>query len=246
MTYDKINIMVPSYKRPKHLQRLVRTAMQKAANRDNLRFTACINENDTETINAFGALMCPRDARCLVLEVTDQPNLAYYFNKMYDETTFSEPGTLVSMLGDDMAFVTPGWDTAVLQSVNDHGGDSVTFCDDGYIAHGSCCVNMFTTRKVVEATKEPFMCPRFHADMIDVVWTQAAANIGILHYLSDVVIFHDHDGARQPNEWDETMKRLIPVRSAANAASNHEYARTYAAAMSHNLVAAGIGKWATI
>jgi len=243
MTYEKINLMVPTYKRPKYIARFIRSALKTAINPDALRFTLCVNEKDTDTREWLDAGDFPKLQTCIVTETTDQPNLAMYFNLMYDKTIFNEPDTLISMLGDDMVFNTAGWDAAVLASVNAHGGHSLTYCDDGLCAHESCAVNLFTTRAVVEATGKPFMCERYHADMIDVVWTETARMASILHYLPGICIYHDHHMTKPPGEWDETMKRLVPVRNIANAGDSHEYAHQYATVCAFNMIRNGVGSW---
>jgi hypothetical protein len=102
---------------------------------------------------------------------------------------------------------------------------------------------LFTTRELVQATKKPFMCEFFHADMIDMVWTMAGAASGTLRYLPDVIIRHNHSTRLKPEDYDETFKRLQPVQKAANAKENQKLAISYAMLCAKNMIESGIGKW---
>ena len=252
MQYSKINLMIPTFKRVDRLQNLILSACETASFPDGLRFSICVNVNDNETKRFLtqdlvdSHIWCPKLSNCgtdYILEHTKQPNLSYYWNLIFDTTKFHDENTLVSMIGDDMEFVTPGWDKAVLDAVNARDGAAVVYCDDDFIQHEKCCVNLFTTRKIVEATKKPFMCPKFHADMIDTIWTYAGAMSSTLQYLSDVKIRHNHNTMLAENLRDENHKRLKPVQDLYHNNENYRYALAYASIMAANIVDAGLGKW---
>lgn len=244
ITYDKICLMLPTYKRVGGLMAFCDSALKKANDPSRIRFGLCVNEKDQETLAYINQRYWPSDD-CfdVVLENTRQPNLSFYFNEIYKRTRFKEPGTLVSQLGDDMVFYTKGWDERVLDETNRREGKAVVYCDDNYIAHDKCCVNFFTTRLMVEAQRKPFMCEFFHADMIDMIWTMVGAMTGTLAYLPDVVIQHNHSTKVEKEKWDETYQRLAPVQKAANGRDNQKYAAAYATLCAKNLIEGGIGQW---
>ena len=245
MHYDTILLMVPTYKRHISLLRFIQSALRQADDPSRVRFCLCVNEKDQSTRDFVRMLYFPHVKQCeVILEDTDQPNLPLYFNKMYRETIFTD--AVVSMVGDDMEFATQGWDVAILSAINASEGKSIVYCDDDYIAHDKLCVNMFTTREVVEATRKPFMCERYHADMIDVVWMSVGLKTGLLRYLPEVKIKHLHQSARRTEDQDETYRRMIPVRQAANSQDLKKYAEAYATVCAANLIDAGIGQWNTI
>ena len=178
----------------------------------------------------------------VVIEETDQPNLAFYFNLMYDNTNHKD--AVVSMLGDDMSFITPGWDIHVLDAINSRDGKAVVFCDDGFIAHDKLCVNMFTTRELVESTQKPFMCPIFHAEMIDVVWYLYGQSTSTLLYIPNVIIKHDHDSGKPETERDYTFNRMVPLRQSVNGnKASQKIAFAWATVMACNSIKNGVGKW---
>jgi len=135
---------------------------------------------------------------------------------MFEETRFKQPGTLVSLLGDDMRFLTKGYEQRILAEANKYNGMCLVYCNDAYIAGPNCCVNMFTSRQLVEATEKPFMKADCKAEMIDDIWMKITRTLNIHKYLPDVIIEHDHDDKKPPEQWDETMSRLNPLRREAH------------------------------
>ena len=123
---------------------------------------------------------------------------------------------LVSQLGDDMVFKTHGWDTRLLDIVNSYNGIGVFWCNDDYIAHERCAVNLFVTRKMVEATERPFMCEEFAADYIDYLWTKVGKYTRSCHYLQNVIIKHNHNTSKPKEDWDPTFQRLKVIQDQAS------------------------------
>jgi hypothetical protein len=245
MKYDRIALYLPTYKRVKRLKRFINSAIEKADDPSRIDFCFIVNALDNETKEFIGLFSFPSGSKSDILtENTKQPNLAFYYNLAYDNFRFNSPSTVVSMVGDDMVFTTHGWDTYILCEVNKANGDIVLHTDDEYIAHGKMCVQLFTTCKVVDATKKPFMCTEFHADMIDVVWYIVAQLTSIRVYLSDVAIRHEHETREiDPLKRDETHRRLAPIQKLTNSKENQKYAIAYGTVIASNLIEDGIGKW---
>ena len=245
MEFKKILLMIPTYRRKNRLQKLIDSALKYSYDVNNIRFCFCVNVSDKETQNYLAERYFPLgDGQFeIILEKTRQPNLSKYFNMMYDETRFDDPDTLVSELGDDMYFKTQDWDKKILDVMNAGDGYNIVYCNDNFIAYDQCCVNLFTSRKLVSATNRPFMCPLFKADMVDVVWTLVGQYTGLLRYLPDVIIQHEHDSGKKATERDETFNRLGPVRKAANAGDNHKIAKFYSVLTAKDLILKGVGQW---
>jgi hypothetical protein len=250
MLYDKINIFLPTFKRIQSLQRCIDSAMRNAADIRNLRFTFCVNEKDTDTVQYLSSRYWPDPLMWqVVFEKTQQPNLAYYYNLLYEKTDFNEAGTLVSMVGDDMVFASPLWDKVIIDRMNECDGLAIIHADDDYIGHDQLCVNLFTSRRLIALTQRPFMCERFHAEMIDVVWTYigkmlVAGERSVLQYLRGVTIRHEHFTRKDISQADPTAKRLMPLREIANTKENMKWAVSYATVSASNIVMANEGvKW---
>lgn len=234
--------MVPTYKRISKVKQFIDSAFETADDISRLRFSFCVNIKDNDTVTYLQDRQWPTiDQYEIILENTRQPNLALYFNKMYNETKFTD--AIVSELGDDMIFKSKGWDTRVLEVINTTEGNGIVYFNDDYVAKEKCCVNMFVTRELIQRTGKLFMCEFFHADMIDMVWTMVGAMTGLLRYQDDMIIQHNHSTKLSSDKWDETFQRLSPVQKAANAPENQKLAVAYASLCAKNIIDSGVGSW---
>lgn len=233
--------MIPSYKRIENLKTIIDSVYNTVNDLTNICFTFCINKKDRESIDFLNEYFTNKNIYDIILEETRQPNLSKYFNMMYDRTKFKD--AIVTELGDDMIFRTKDWDIKIIDEINKYNGLRIVYCDDDFTAHDKCCVNMFTTREMVTATKNPFMCEFFHADMIDVVWYMVGLITGTLSYFENIKIFHNHNTRKEKDEWDETFQRLVPVQNAARSKENQHLAICYSTLVARNLIEGGIGSW---
>ena len=219
MKYDKICIMLPTYKRHgTYLPKFINTAIEMASDPKNICFSFCVNRDDTGTQCYLEELFHKKYRRVdyeIIIETLQKPNLAIYFNMMYNRTKFKDDSIIVSQFGDDMEFRTKGWDTKFIELINSYDGIGVFWANDDYIAGYRCPVNLLVTRKMIGATGLPFMCELFTADMIDWIWGKIGKYTRTSHYLPDVHIFHNHNSGKPKEEWDETFKRLRPEQDAA-------------------------------
>ena len=147
-------------------------------------------------------------------KISNQYGTFYHISEQVKEDSFKpEKETVVSMVGDDMQFLTPNWDIKILELINHYKGIGVFWANDDYIARERLCVNMFVTRDFVEATEHDFMCELFAAEMIDYLWHKVGKYTKTLHFDPDIHIKHDHQYS-YPTK-DDTFNRLQPLRDAA-------------------------------
>jgi len=207
MTYDRINLMLPTRRRVPHLAKFIESAVATAKNVDSLYLTLMVDYHDFETRD-YVLTHPPCIQFDVVLWTATVPHLGKMYNSMYRSrgTQLSE---VVSMVGDDMVFDTSGWDERILREINLRNGWAVVSLNDDYIQQGKIFVNVFPTRKIVEATGGTFMSEEFNMDFIDVVWTHLARLTGTDVYLPDVVLRHEHSSVAG----DETRERLRATRS---------------------------------
>ena len=210
MTYDRINLVLPTRKRVPHLAKFIESAVATAKNVDSLYLTVLVDGDDFDTTN-YLIHNPPKIPLKVVWWDGVVPHLGEMYNVLYD---YSSPAldvntTVVSMVGDDMVFATPGWDERILREINARNGWAVVSLNDDYIQRGKIFVNVFTTRKIVEATGGSFMSEEFNMDFIDVVWTHLARLTGTDVYLPDVVLRHEHSSVAG----DDTRERLRATRS---------------------------------
>jgi Fe-S cluster biosynthesis and repair protein YggX len=208
--YKAINLMLPTYGRVKN-GKLAKHLESIEATRDKsspIYQTFLVNYNDKDTYEFLNNYPFKYEIQVLVTKHTSQPNLAKFFNQLYDETKFNYYDTMVSMIGDDMVFKTQGWNTKILEEMNKHGGVGIVHCDDDYVQKEKMAVQIFTSRYYVSLTELPFMCELFPVDVIDRIWTEVTKQLGHKWYLPDVVISHEHSNKVPKDKRDSTYLRL--------------------------------------
>jgi len=208
--YDKICLMLPTYGRShNYLPTFIQTAIATVSDPKRIHFAFLVNVNDTDTKSFLTDFDFKGSEMEMVEESLLVPHLAKYFNMLYAMTkTRDEAGTVVTMVGDDMQFKTQNWDTRMLDLINTYDGIGIFWANDEYIAREKLCVNIFTTRKFVQATERPFMCELFPGEMIDLVWYEVGRLTKTLHFDPYTIIYHNHSGKKP----DLTCKRLQPSR----------------------------------
>jgi len=218
MKYTKINLMLPTFGRVtnKKLPRFIASCVALVSNPKNIYLTFLVNLGDVETKKYLLNLRLPCQFEVLYWG-QEKPHLGRMYNQIYEQTKFKEPGTLVSMVGDDMEWKTSGYDIAILDAINKCDGLGLIYCNDAYVQGKKLCVNIFTTRKYVELTKHPFMCELFKAYFLDTVWMKVAIKTKTAYYLQDVVLKHHHCSAN-PKHKDLTAVRLGKERIAFKVA----------------------------
>jgi len=216
MKYNKINFFLPTYKRVENnkLPRLIRSIINNVSSLNNVCITFLVNVNDIETRDYLDRLTISISWERLYTNLKE-PHLGKMYNQIFEQTKFKESSTLVSMIGDDMEWQTSGFDLAILDEVNKRKGWAVVYCNDGYIQGSKLMVNLFTTRKYVEATRHPFMCDKFQAYFIDTVWTKIAKKTGTAVYLNNIILKHHHY-TKNPKMIDITSQRLQKVKMPFN------------------------------
>lgn len=185
MKYDRINLMVPTYKRVENgkLPRFIDSAIKNADDINNICFTFLLNYDDHETYSYFFYNKVPKGFKFVILYTRERtPHLGKFYNDIYKRSSLNKPGTVVSMVGDDMEFITKGYDTAILNAMNKHNGKVIVYCNDDFVQGEKLCVNLFTSQELVNATKYPFMCELFAAYFIDTVWMKVGQKLNLLHY----------------------------------------------------------------
>jgi hypothetical protein len=203
--YNRINIFLPTYKRVESgmLPRFVDSLVKCADCLDNLYITFLINADDVDTVYYLKSAVIPIEYQALYWN-EDKPHLGRMYNYLYENTKVKDR-SVISMVGDDMEVQTPGYDTAILNAINRHGGKVVVYCNDLF-QREKLCVNLFTTRELVGLTGKPFMCEKFASYYIDTVWMYVVKELRLGAYLKDVVIKHHH--ASLTVHQDETHQGL--------------------------------------
>lgn len=217
--YDRLCAMLPTYGRSTtYLPAFLHSAIATASTPRSVSFALCVNAHDEATKAFLRGFEWKGHEWEMVEEDLPKPNLAVYFNMLYNQTkTKRESGTVVTMFGDDMEYRTPSWDKRMLDLINAYQGVGVFWANDDWIAHERCPVNLFVARDFVEATEHPFMCELFAGDMIDYLWGKVGKYTRTSHYDPDTHIWHNHNGHKPKEQWDATFQRLIPSQQQGHA-----------------------------
>lgn len=199
MIYNKINLMCPTYHRIEKLTRFIVSAQKKSAGY--ICFTFCINGTDNQTELLIKKL-CRGWQYDIIYENEEKPNLAKFYNLMKDETKFQEPETVISMLGDDMEFISQGYDKIVLDIINKHNGIGIFYGNDKKNKR-RMCTQFFTTREFIDRNlPESFMNELFPCDVIDRIWRDVAEALDCYYYCPEVVIIHHHSKKDRDSTWE--------------------------------------------
>jgi hypothetical protein len=221
MRYTGINLMVPTRRRQRKVWRLIESTRAMATDMSRVRFSFLVDPQEQSTVDflTHAQTACPR--QIITNAEPGPPNLARFYNQLYEATEYVGDEWLVSMVGDDMYWLTIDWDGWILDAVNRHDGLGIFHCDDCYLHHGRIPVNLFMARPFIRAAcgdTMKWMDERFCVDFIDVVWREVADRIGQNHYLSNVKLHHDHEGRKPRGEQDTTIRRL---RARVHEARKH-------------------------
>ena len=242
MMYTGINLMLPTYRRVVNgmLPRMLSSIVKTATNLKGIFLTLLVNSDDQESLSflreydysMFGG------RQVLVNNDTAEPHLARFYNVMYAKSKFSHPANLVSMIGDDMYFVTSGWDVGIITAMNEHKGVALVYLNDGGRHGHRLCVNLFTSRLVVDATEAPFMLPNIRMNVIDSAWMALALTGKFAVYLKKFILYHDHSSLRPSALRDVTYRRL---RKHLTYAPHHrDQIRQYVASSISHMKAKGL------
>ena len=113
--------------------------------------------------------------------------------KMWNLCADASTEEIISMIGDDMVFATPGWDEMLIEEFKKSPADKIygVHCNDGY--HGEkLAVNFFCLRKYADLMDGKFMREEFKINWIDQWLHQVFSSVGRLKYRGDIMIEHRH------------------------------------------------------
>lgn len=212
--WDKILIMLPTYGRAHDkLPRFIDSVVETADSKGQFGIVCMVNRKDPDSYNYLRKRL-QGHSLFIMQENLARPSLSTYFNDMYKATAARMQNAVASMVGDDMEFKTKGWDTRILAAINHYKGHGMFYCAGDERFNDGLCVNLFVTPEWINICGGKFMCERFHANGIDMVWQLAADATGFDRYVEDVIILH-HQWSRKDVGHDATSDRLTPMRRKA-------------------------------
>ena len=213
MLKPSISICVPTRNRPDRLAAMVRSAQRTADQPANLEWLFYLDHDDDQSETVLRGLLGEQMRIVRGSRLKDQS----YWNRLADASA----AETIFLGADDLTFVTPGWDTAVLaadQSGN-HAGIGMTWADDGDIGE-RLATHPFVTRRWIEVVGF-FVPPYFERCFVDLWIFELAVLAGLGTYVPGVLIEHSHVelGKASPDAlYEEIRQRPFSHRRYAELA----------------------------
>ena len=186
----KIAILVPSRERMNRRLTMLMSILTSVKDINNVNVYFGVDEDDpTREIIKKVAAAVP------CVKIVDIKNEGKFIGlgKMWNLCVSASNEEIISMIGDDMVFLTPGWDEMLIEEFKTAKLDLIhgVHCNDGY--HGEkLAVNFFCHRRYAELMNGKFMREEFKINWIDQWLHQVFQSVGRLKYRGDIMIEHRH------------------------------------------------------
>ena len=186
----KIAILVPSRERMNRRLTMLMSILTSVKDINNVNVYFGVDEDDPtrDRIKKIAAAI-----PCV--KIVDIKNEGKFIGlgKMWNLCSDASTEEIISMIGDDMVFATPGWDEMLIEEFKNSPADKIygVHCNDGY--HGEkLAVNFFCLRKYADLMNGKFMREEFKINWIDQWLHQVFSSVGRLKYRGDIMIEHRH------------------------------------------------------
>jgi len=227
----KIALMCPTRNRMNKLMTLISSLICTIKNRDNVILVLGVDEDDpVRSHYPFLEQNVP-----FIKFITFKNNgtflgLSTMWNKMAEDVE----ADIYAMIGDDMAFTTPGWDDEIIKEFIEPNcpKDKIRMlhCNDGMRGPGNAhanvpplCVNFFIHKNYIQATGyfvEPYMENTHHDTWPQIIFDK----ISRTKYRHDIVIKHLHYSETN-SKMDNVSTNLEKLRE--NIWNNNNFVTTY-------------------
>lgn len=187
----KIALLVPSRERIEKKVELANSILNTVSNINNVKLYFGVDLDDPTRDEAFKI----KD-QCNFIEIVDIDNEGKYLNLgvLWNICARASQEEIISMVGDDMVFMTKGWDEKIISEFTPpncpEDNFKMVYCYDG--RHGSrIAVNAFVHRVYMDLNGY-FMREEFPVDKIDIWLQQIFKSFNRLKYRGDIHIEHKH------------------------------------------------------
>jgi hypothetical protein len=190
----KINLMLPTRKRPDLCHRFCESAEATADSLDNFQITILVDRDDetydelVEKLKQFKTVVILD--RVDVSHIDGFPGLPFYWDIIIGQTR--ESSDIFGMVGDDMIFRDKGWDSLVIKYFNcipDKIG-CIHF-NSGAPQGKNLCINSFVHKRYIEIAGG-YVDSRLKGDFSDDYLTTIFRNLNRLTYVNNILLEHCH------------------------------------------------------
>lgn len=202
----KIALLVPSRERIDKKKELINSIIRTASNINNVKLYFGVDLDDPTRDQALQLRNCYS-----FVEIVDIDNNGKFLNLgvLWNICARASKEEIITMIGDDMVFVTMGWDNKIIEEFTHpkcpEDNFKMVYCYDG--RHGQrIAVNAFVHRTYMNITGY-FMREEFPVDKIDIWLQQIFKSFDRLTYRGDIHIEHKHWSFRK-SLVDDTVRRM--------------------------------------
>lgn len=186
----KIAILVPSRERMNRRLTLISSIITTVNDINNVNIYFGVDRDDPtrDLIYKIAAAM-----PCVKIVDLDNSNEFIGLGKMWNKCVEQSTEEIISMIGDDMVFKTPNWDTEIIKEFTKNcPGDNIkaVHCNDDHFGK-KLAVNLFCHRQYNEVMGL-FMREEFRINWVDQWLHQVFSAFGRLKYREDIMIEHRH------------------------------------------------------
>jgi hypothetical protein len=185
----QIAIIVPSRERMNRRLTLLTSIITSVDDINNIKVYFGIDKDDPTRNLAYKIAAAVPCVKIVDIETHGKfPGLGKLWNICVKNSTEE----IISMIGDDMVFLTPGWDKMILDEFANLPEDKIkaVHCNDNH--HGKkLAVNLFCHRKYADVMGQ-FMREEFKINWVDQWLHQMFDSFGRLSYREDIMIEHRH------------------------------------------------------
>jgi len=185
----KIAIIVPSRERMNRKLTLLTSIITSVSNINNITVYFGTDMDDPTRNLVYKIAAAVPCVKVVDIETHGKfPGLGKLWNVCVENSTED----IISMIGDDMVFLTQGWDDMLLKEFENMPEDKIkaVHCNDNH--HGKkLAVNLFCHRKYAEVMGR-FMREEFKINWVDQWLHQMFNCFGRLTYREDIMIEHRH------------------------------------------------------
>lgn len=208
---SKIALLVPSRERIDKKKELIKSIINTVDNINNVKLYFGIDLDDPTRSEVFKL----KEENSFI-EIVDIDNGGKFLNLgvLWNICARASKEEIISMIGDDMVFMSKGWDTKIIEEFIypkcPFDNFKMVYCYDG--RHGErIAVNAFVHRIYMDITGY-FMREEFPVDKIDIWLQQIFKAFNRLTYRGDIHIEHKHWSFRK------SLKDSVVARMRANDA----------------------------
>lgn len=183
-------VMVPTRKRRENCERFLKSFEETAEMADLVFITDSDDQESYEGMDwgtATHAVLEPREATVGKVNRTADATASAYDALMF--------------IGDDNTFITPGWDTILMKALADMGGTGMVYPENG--RRNDIPESVIISTDIVRHLGW-FMNPGFAHYYVDNVWADLGRRAGLIRYVPQAVVSHQHYQVNPDVPRDET------------------------------------------